>query len=56
MALPPLEDEEGVRPLTHPQRVGDQHLLGGDPHVGTLRSQCSVCVCEGVSKAELALV
>lgn len=30
--LPPLQDEVGVGPLRHPQRVGQQHLLGVHPH------------------------
>ena len=56
MALSPLEDEEGVRPLTHPQRISNQYFLGSDPHVGPLRSgghnSMCVCVCVyGLSKA-----
>lgn len=29
---PPLQDEERVRPLGHPQSPGQQHLLRVDPH------------------------
>lgn len=32
VAPPPLQEEEGVGPLGDPQRVGQQHLLGGQPH------------------------
>lgn len=32
VSLPPLQDEEGIGPLTHPQRVSKQHLLWADPH------------------------
>lgn len=32
VSLPPLQDEEGIGPLTHPQSVSKQHLLRTDPH------------------------
>lgn len=34
VAPAPLQHEEGVRPFCHPQRVGHQHLLRGQPHRG----------------------
>lgn len=34
-----LEQEEGVCPLRHPQRAGQQHLLGPQPHRGGPRGR-----------------
>lgn len=38
VAPAPLQHEEGVGPFCHPQRVGHQHFLGAQPHLGATRT------------------